>query len=158
MFCWAKRMTGRAHTISRWLLTVFMVGAGVNHFVSPDHYVAMMPAMLPEPLLLVQISGVAEILGGLGLILPATRRIAAWGLIALLVAVFPANLNMAINHLPVGPYRVPSWALWARLPLQVLLIWWVSSFTRRARRGFTAYASSANPRRAPAPDRRRSGA
>lgn len=151
-------MIGRVHTISRWLLTVFMVGAGANHFVSPDHYVAMMPAMLPEPLLLVQISGVAEILGGLGLILPATRRLAAWGLIALLIAVFPANLNMAINHLPVGPYHLPSWALWARLPLQVLLIWWASSFTRPGRRGITAYASSANPRRAPARDRRRSGA
>jgi uncharacterized membrane protein len=151
-------MTGRAHTISRWLLTVFMVGAGVNHFLSPHAYVAMMPAMLPEPLLLVQISGVAEILGGLGLILPATRRYAAWGLIALFIAVFPANLNMAINHLPLGPYRVPSWALWARLPLQVLLIWWASSFTRRARPSFTVYASSANRPHAPARDRRRSGA
>lgn len=147
-------MTGRAHTISRWLLTVFMVGAGVNHFVSPAHYVAMMPAMLPEPLLLVQISGVAEILGGLGLVVPATRRLAAWGLIALLIAVFPANLNMAINHLPVGPYRVPSWALWARLPLQVLLIWWASSFTRRTRPAVRARASSANRPHAPARDRR----
>jgi uncharacterized membrane protein len=128
----ARGSTGsRARTISRWVLTVLMVGAGVSHFLSPDRYVAMVPAGLPEPLLLVHVSGVAEILGGLGLILPATRRFAAWGLIALFVAVFPANLNMAINHLPLGSYQVPLWALWARLPLQVLLVWWAASFTRR---------------------------
>jgi len=119
--------------MSRWVLTVFMVGAGVNHFVSPASYVGMMPSALPAPETLVYVSGVAEILGGLGLILPATRRLAAWGLIALLVAVFPANLNMAINHLPLGTRAVPGWALWARLPLQLVLIWWAASFTRRDR-------------------------
>ena len=124
-------MASQARTVSRWLLTLFMVAAGANHFVSPDAYVAMMPAMLPAPLTLVHVSGVAEILGGLGLILGATRRLAAWGLIALFIAVFPANLNMAIHHLPLGTYQVPSWALWARLPVQVLLIWWAASFTRR---------------------------
>jgi uncharacterized membrane protein len=76
------------------------------------------------------LSGAAEILGGLGLILPATRRLAAWGLIALLVAVFPANVNMAINHLPLGTTHVPAWALWARLPLQVVMGAWVYLFTR----------------------------
>ena len=116
--------------ILRWLLTVFMVAAGVNHFIAPDTYVAMMPAMLPAPSALVAISGVAEILGGLGLILPATRRFAAWGLIALYVAVFPANVNMAVNQLPLGHSSVPSWALWARLPLQVVLIAWAWWFTR----------------------------
>lgn len=75
-------------------------------------------------------SGVAEMLGGLGLILPVTRRAAAWGLIALLVAVFPANLNMAVNHLPLGTSSVPAWALWARLPLQLVLIAWAWWFTR----------------------------
>jgi uncharacterized membrane protein len=126
-------MTRRARTISRWLLTVFMVGAGVNHFVHPLPYVGMMPAALPAPWALVYVSGVAEILGGLGLILPATRRFAAWGLIALLVAVAPANLNMAINHLPLGTRELPTWALWARLPLQLVLIWWAASFTHRDR-------------------------
>jgi len=122
-------MSSRGRALSRWVLTVFMVGAGVNHFLSPEPYVAMMPAALPAPLLLVHISGVAEILGGLGLIAPATRRLAAWGLVALLVAVFPANLNMAVHHLPLGSLEVPAWALWARLPLQLVLIawaWWVS--------------------------------
>ncbi len=118
----------------RWVLTIFMVAAGANHFISPAPYVGMMPAALPAPLLLVDVSGVAEMLGGLGLILPATRRLAAWGLIALFIAVFPANLNMAINHLPLGTTPVPTWALWARLPLQVVLIAWAWLFTRDANR------------------------
>ena len=114
----------------RWLLTVFMVAAGVNHFVAPATYVGMMPAELPAPLALVYISGVAEILGGLGLFPTATRKLAAWGLIALYVAVFPANLNMAMNHLSLGTTSVPAWALWARLPLQGVLILWAWWFTR----------------------------
>jgi uncharacterized membrane protein len=121
----------RAKAILRWVLTVFMVGAGINHFVSPDVYVGMVPAELPAPLLLVQISGVAEILGALGLILPQTRRLAAWGLVALYIAVFPANLNMALNDLPLGTTHVASWLLWARLPLQLVLIVWAFWYTRR---------------------------
>jgi len=125
-------MTTRARTILRWVLTLFMVGAGVNHFLSPEPYVGMMPAALPAPWALVYISGVAEILGGLGLILPATRRQAAWGLVALFIAIFPANLNMAIHHLPLGTRTLPGWVLWARLPLQLVLIAWAASFTRRS--------------------------
>ena len=123
-------------TILRWVLTVFMVGAGVNHFVNPAPYLGMMPAEIPAGwhLALVDISGVAEALGGLGLILPQTRRLAAWGLIALFVAVFPANLNMAVNHLPLGTSPVPQWALWARLPLQLVLIAWAFWYTRPERR------------------------
>jgi uncharacterized membrane protein len=115
----------------RWLLTVFMVAAGVNHFISPDAYVAMVPSVLPAPRALVYVSGIAEIAGGLGLILPATRRLAAWGLIALFVAVFPANINMAVNDLPLGSRAVPAWALWGRLPLQLVLIAWAFWYTRR---------------------------
>ena len=114
----------------RWLLTAFMVAAGANHFIDADAYVAVMPSALPAHLLLVYLSGVAEIAGGLGLILPATRRLAAWGLIALLLAVFPANVNMAINHLSLGGREVPAWTLWARLPLQAVLIAWAWWFTR----------------------------
>lgn len=117
-------------TILRWVLTIFMVGAGINHFRSPAPYLGMMPAALPQPLLLIQLSGVAEILGGLGLILPQTRRLTAWCLIALFIAIFPANLNMALNHLALGDQPVPTWALWARLPLQVVLIVWAYWFTR----------------------------
>ena len=117
-------------TALRWLLTAFMVAAGANHFIDADAYVAVMPSALPAHLLLVYLSGVAEIAGGLGLILPATRRLAAWGLIALLLAVFPANVNMAINHLSLGGREVPAWTLWARLPLQAVLIAWAWWFTR----------------------------
>ena len=112
----------------RWLLAAFMTLAGINHFVSPAVYAAMVPAALPAPLALVYISGIAEIAGGLGLVLPRTRKLAAYGLIALYIAVFPANLNMALNHLPLGTTPVPTWALWARLPLQLVFIvwaWWV---------------------------------
>ncbi len=114
----------------RWLLTLFVVTAGVSHFTDPAPFVGMVPAALPAPLLLVYVSGAAEIAGGLGLILPQTRRLAAWGLIALFVAVFPANVNMAVNHLPLGTKVVAPALLWARLPLQALLIAWAYWYTR----------------------------
>lgn len=127
-------MKPRTLAILRWIATVGFVGAGVNHFVNPAPYLGMMPAEIPlswHPALNV-LSGAAEILGGLGLILPATRRFAAWGLIALLVAVFPANVNMAVNDLPLGTEKVSSWMLWARLPLQAVMVAWVYLFTRRS--------------------------
>ena len=116
--------------VLRWLLGAFMTLAGLNHFLSPDVYVGMMPAVLPAPLALVYVSGVAEMAGGIGLLFRSTRKLAAWGLIALFVAVFPANINMAVNGLPLGHHVVPSWALWARLPLQLVLIAWAYLFTR----------------------------
>lgn len=122
-------MTAKA--VLRWFLTLFLVLAGLNHFVDPDPYVAMMPEALPAHLALVYISGVAEIAGGLGLILPQTRRLAAWGIVLLLLAVFPANINMAINDIPLGGRDLPSWALWGRLPLQALLIAWAYWYTRK---------------------------
>jgi uncharacterized membrane protein len=127
-------MSDRTRTVLRWGLTIFMVAAGLNHFLAAETYEAMVPRALPSPELLVQISGIAEIAGGLGLILPATRRLAAWGLVALYVAVFPANLNMAVNHLPLGTHELPTWAEWGRLPLQLLFIAWALLFTRREAR------------------------
>ncbi len=126
-------MVDRVATIKavlRWVLGLFMIAAGINHFLAPAPYVAMMPEALPWPLALVYLSGFFEALGGLGLLIPVTRRWAAWGLVALLVAIFPANLNMAINELPVGSLHPPAWALWARLPLQVVLIAWAWWYTR----------------------------
>jgi uncharacterized membrane protein len=125
---------GKAKTVLRWLLTVFMTAAGVNHFLAPAQYAAMIPGIFPAHLALVHVSGVAEVLGGLGLILPSTRRLAAWGLVALFVAVFPANINMAVHHLPLGGRPVPTWALWLRLPLQVVLVAWAWWYTRSAPR------------------------
>jgi uncharacterized membrane protein len=109
-------------TAVRWLITVAMVTVGVLHFVRPDDFVTIVPDVLPAKLALVYVSGVAEIAGGLGLILPATRRWAAWGLIALYVAVFPANINMAVNQLPLGDQVLAPWQLWARLPFQLVFI------------------------------------
>jgi uncharacterized membrane protein len=117
-------VTGTIRTILRWLLTVFMVVAGANHFIAPAPYIAMMPNALPAHAALVYISGIAEMLGGLGLVPRATRRLAGWGLIALFVAIFPANINMAVHDLPLGGHPVPTWALWARLPLQIVLMAW----------------------------------
>lgn len=114
----------------RWLLAAFMTLAGLNHFLSPALYVGMMPEVLPAPLALVYVSGIAEMAGGLGLLPRRTRKLAAWGLIALFVAVFPANVNMALNGLPLGERAIPLWALWARLPLQIVLIAWAHLFTR----------------------------
>ena len=107
----------------RWLrlgLALLFVGAGALHFIHPETFERIVPPALPAPRLLVLLSGAAEVAGGLGLLLPATRRGAAWGLLALLVAVFPANVYM------VGladALHIPAWVLWARLPLQPLLLW-----------------------------------
>ena len=116
-------MTATSKKIWQWIVGAAFVAAGTNHFLVPETYMAMVPAYLPAPLLLVQISGVAEILGGLGVLFPVTRRFAAWGLIALLVVVFPANVNMALHGWP--DHAVSAWVFWVRLPVQFLMIWWV---------------------------------
>lgn len=115
--------------VFRWVLAVFMVFVGVTHFTSPRGFVKIVPRWLPAPGALVAISGVFEILGGVGLLVPATQVFSAWGLIALYVAVFPANVNMAVNNLQVSKKPLPVWALWARLPLQGVLIWWAWRYT-----------------------------
>lgn len=116
-------------TILKWLLAIVMIFAGVMHFVSPRGYVKIMPKWIPAPEAMVALSGVFEVLGGVGLLIPATQVYAAWGLIALFVAVFPANVNMAINKIPLGKKPLPTWALWARLPLQAVFIGWAWLFT-----------------------------
>ena len=113
----------RASPARRWgrgALALLFVGAGVLHFTHPETYLRIMPPALPAPRLLVLLSGVAEVAGGLGLLLPATRRLATWGLLALLVAVFPANVHMLEL---ARSLHLPAWVLWARLPLQPLLMW-----------------------------------
>jgi uncharacterized membrane protein len=115
--------------VSRKLLAAFFVGSGVNHFVSPRFYRAIVPPRLQhDAKRVVEVSGVAEVLGGLGVLLPRTRRLSGVYLIALLAAVFPANLYMA--RAPERFKRVPRWALYARLPLQPLMMWWAWRATR----------------------------
>lgn len=99
-----------------------MIGIGVLHLVRPDGFVKIVPRALPAPLLLVVVSGVFEIAGGAGLLFERTRRAASWGLVALYVAVFPANVNMAVNDIqPEGMHLSPL-LLWTRLPLQLVFI------------------------------------
>ncbi|HEY2631691.1 MAG TPA: hypothetical protein VGI26_04860 [Solirubrobacteraceae bacterium] len=116
-----------------WLaLGLVFVGAGVNHFLMPRAYERIVPPSMKDRAKdIVALSGVAEIAGGLGVLLPFTRRPAGLGLIALLAAVFPANLYMA--HTPGDFRKIPPWALYARLPLQPLMMWWAWSATRKSR-------------------------
>jgi uncharacterized membrane protein len=115
---------------SRNLLAWVFVGAGTNHFVIPGAYERIVPPRIKDRRkLAVQVSGVAEVAGGLGVLLPSTRRLSGLGLVALLAAVFPANLHMA--RAPERFRRIPRWALYARLPLQPLMMWWAWRATRR---------------------------
>lgn len=119
----------------RWLLAAFFVAAGANHFRTPEIYLGMMPPWLPWPETMNAVSGAAELVGGIGLLVPATRRLAAWGLIALLVAVFPANLHVALQGRMPGTDFAPL-ALWLRLPFQAVFvawIWWVAIATAARR-------------------------
>lgn len=109
----------------RWLLAGFFITAGANHFHDPDFYLSAMPSWLPWQRTLIDLSGGAEILGGAGVLVPLTRRAAGWGLIALLAAVFPANLNMALRDVRPPARYVDERLLWARLPIQVVLVAWV---------------------------------
>ena len=114
---------GRLRAGSLLFLSVSFVAAGVNHFLDPDVYLAIMPPYLPAHALLVALSGVLEVAGGVGMIIPRLRRRAGWMVALLLFAVFPANVHMAVNAEDFA--AIPSWALWLRLPLQFVLIAWV---------------------------------
>jgi uncharacterized membrane protein len=114
---------------SRTLLGGFFLAAGTNHFVMPRAYQAIVPPSLRSRApLVVQVSGVAELAGGLGVLIPSTRRLSGISLVALLMAIFPANLYMAREHERFG--RLPRWALLARLPLQPLMMLWAWRATR----------------------------
>jgi len=107
------------------LASIFYVGAGILHFINTGFYLKIMPPYIPYHLAMVYISGAAEIAGGVGLLIPPLRRTAAWGLVALLIAVFPANLYMAMDHVQVGAAPMPPALAWGRLPLQLVFIAWV---------------------------------
>lgn len=115
--------------LSLGLIALLFVAAGVLHFVRPGPFVRIVPPFLPFPLALVYLTGIAEILGGLGVLAPSLRTWAGLGLIALLVAVFPANVYMALAPERAGMGIAPVW-LWLRLPLQFVLIAWVWWATR----------------------------
>lgn len=121
-------------TRSQKALAGFFSFAGAMHFVIPRSYEATVPpAIADRKREIVAVSGLAEIAGGLAVLHPATRRFGRWWLLALLLAVFPANVHMAVSPEQVKGLdlrRVPRWALWARLPLQPLCMLWVWRATR----------------------------
>jgi uncharacterized membrane protein len=107
-------------TLFRCLIALFFCVVGIEHFRSPELFVDIVPPFLPEPLTLVYVSGFFEFLGGVGLLLPQTRRAAGWGLLALLVAVYPANIHMLVNEIYLEGMPQERWILWARMPFQLL--------------------------------------
>ena len=117
----------RVKTASKLILGIFMVGAGAMHFVNPDFYLKIMPPYLPLHRELVYLSGACEIVLGVLLLIPRFSQLAAWGIIALLIAVFPANIHVYQNQ---DVLSAPSMFHLLRLPLQGVLILWVYWHTR----------------------------
>lgn len=115
-------------TVLKYLLAFFFISAGLNHFWHPESYMQIMPPYLPWQRELVLLSGLLEVVLGVLVLIPKYTRRAAWGLILLLLAVYPANLHMAINH-HLFP-QFPLWFHWLRLPLQFVFIAWAWWFTR----------------------------
>jgi uncharacterized membrane protein len=121
-------------TLSLILIAAIFMTSGVLHLVKPSWYMSIMPPWVPAQLAVVLISGVLEILGAAGVLIPLTRVAAGWGLIALLVAVFPANVQMLLNARAEHASRAWQLALMARLPLQPALMYWVYHAAIRYRR------------------------
>jgi len=129
----------RRHSLSYFVglsvMGIFYILAGSYHFASPKTYLSAMPPYIPWPLTMIYISGAAEILGGIGLcvpdgfVFPRIRAVAAWGLVALLIAVYPVHINMCLH--PDQFSAIPLWILWLRLFLQLPLIAWAWNYTRR---------------------------
>jgi len=109
-----------ARTASRLLASLLFMSAGVLHFLTPAPFVLIVPPFLPAPELLVQISGAFEILGGVGLLVPRLRVAAGWGLVALLIAVYPANIYMLVHEVYLPDMPQEKWLLWARMPVQLV--------------------------------------
>ncbi|HSP45010.1 MAG TPA: MauE/DoxX family redox-associated membrane protein [Chthoniobacterales bacterium] len=130
-----RRISDYASSVSRVALALFFIITGTAHFISPTPYVAIVPSYVPWPGAIVALSGVAEILGGVGVCFSESRRASGWWLIALLLAVFPANIHAISTGMVVGGHPLPVWMLWGRLPIQLLFIAWVYSvcFSRERR-------------------------
>lgn len=137
----------RRKEILRVILSVAIIVVGITHFIRPDQYAKIVPPQLPYPLELVYISGVFEILGGIGLLIPFLSVAAAWGLIALFIAVFPANINQTINSIPIEGIPHHPLLYWARLPFQAVLIAWAWWYTRKPQEqpGAKSVAAQAEP-------------
>ncbi len=120
----------KVYQLSLFLMAALYIVAGLNHFRMPDFYLRMMPPIFPEPYFLVLLSGVFEVALGVGLLIPKTRKLAAWGVIALLIAIFPANFYMFQERAGIFS-DIPEWALIIRLPFQLILIAWAYVYTKK---------------------------
>lgn len=120
----------RRKEVLRAILAVSIIIVGMTHFIRPEQYAQIVPPEFPHPVALVYISGVFEILGGIGLTIPWLSVIAAWELIILFIAVFPANINQAIHSIPIEGIPHHPLLYWFRLPFQAVLIAWAWWYTR----------------------------
>jgi uncharacterized membrane protein len=120
----------RTKAILLWVMGIFYVVAGLNHFLDPGFYAPMMPPYLPVHTALIYLSGVAEVVLGAAVLVPGLRPLAAWGIVLLLVAVFPANVHIALHDVPLGGATEGAgvWN-WVRLPVQAVLIAWAWWYT-----------------------------
>jgi uncharacterized membrane protein len=123
----------RTKRILLWVMAAFYVVAGFNHLLNPDFYLKIIPPGLPDPAWVNLLSGLAEIVLGVYVLEPRVRVLAAWGIIALLIAIFPANVYAALENigLPDGtPGTGNPLSNWGRLPLQGVLVLWAWWYTR----------------------------
>jgi uncharacterized membrane protein len=137
-----------ARLIWRTILAALFLFAGVCHLLNPQLFRPIMPPWIPAPIACIIVSGIAELAGGIGLLIPVReiQRAAGWGLLLLLVAVFPANIYMAAAHIQVHGFPPHNWISWARLPLQPLLmlaVSWAVAIWPRARENEKAPAAVA---------------
>ncbi|MEZ4229143.1 MAG: DoxX family protein [Polyangiaceae bacterium] len=135
-------MPTRTQLISAYVMAFFYFSAGLMHFINPSFFEQIVPGVLPFPLLIVYLSGAAELALGAGLVLPKTRHWAAWGVVALLVAVYPANLYHWVADVKVDDVQVPAIYHPIRALVQVLLIAWAAWLARSTRPGLTRRLTS----------------
>jgi len=140
-----RPLAGRRGKAAFALAFGFLV-TGVLHFSDPGRFLAMMPPWLPWHLELVYLSGILELLGAVGLMLPGTRRLAGFGLAALLIAIFPANVHVALSGGTVEGLPEARWYYWLRLPLQIIFIGWALWCSKTDQQGTAAAEPKARPR------------
>lgn len=121
----------RLKEIFRVILSVSIIVVGITHFVKPLEYASIVPPQFRDRLAMVYISGFFEILGGMGLVIPFVSVAAAWGLIALFIAVFPANIYQAIYSIPIEGIPHHPLFYWFRLPFQAVFIAWAWWYTKK---------------------------
>ena len=120
--------SGFLRKLSLFGISVFFIYFGIDHFINPEFYLSIMPPIFPLHLEAVYLSGLFEILGGVGVLIARTRSIAGWGLLVLLIALYPANIYMALT--PEAFPDIPLFVLYFRLALQFLFFYWAYSITR----------------------------